>query len=87
MANALARTAYVTFREGEGLVIGLDCYYVGSDVPGGAVFPAAVDVIILASDQPAAIRSKMSTAVSDYATANGFSCAGSNMTLPTFQKG
>ena len=86
MANALARTSYVTFREGEGLVIALDCYFTGSDVPGG-VLPTTVETVIGAADGPPAIRTAMSAAVAAAAVANGFTCAGGNMTLPTFQKG
>lgn len=86
MANALARTAYVNWREGEGLIINLDTYFTGNDVPN-KVLVIGIDVPVLADDQPAAIRSKMSAAVSAAATANGFTCAGGNMTLPTFQKG
>ena len=86
MANAIARTSYVTFREGEGLIVGLDCYFTGVDVPGG-VLPQTVEAIIQPTDQPAAIRSAMSSAVSAVAAASGFTCQGTNMTLPTFQKG
>lgn len=86
MASAISRTSYVTYREGDGLVINLDTTFFGPDVPGGAI-GQAVEALISDTDQPAAIRSKMSAAVTAAGAAQGLTVAGGNMTLPTFQKG
>lgn len=88
MASALARTSHVIATEA-GPILVLDVAYSGNAQTevGGGGYNADVQVPLLPDDQPAAIRSKMSAAISADALARGFTVVGANMTLPTFQKG
>jgi hypothetical protein len=84
--KALARTVDVHYFEGQGLTLSLDVNFSGPDVPDGNM-NIPVYVYLSPGDQPAAIRTKMSAAVSATAVDNGFTCPGGGQTLPTFQKG
>lgn len=85
MATALARVSGITINPDGLPTILLEVAFSGSGVNGVDILP--VDVPILATDQPAAIRAKMSSAVSAFSTMLGYSVVGTDMTLPTFQKG
>ncbi len=85
MANALAVVNSVSV-DSAGLGIALDVVYSGIDVPGGGNV-ASVYLYIQPTDQPAAIRSAMTSAVAVDATSRGFTVSSAAMTLPTFQKG
>lgn len=86
MANALGRETAVRFIEGIGLQVLLDVAYFGSDVPGGGL-TTEVEVTLPANPSAVDVRTAMSAAVSAKATSMGYSVAGTNMTLPTWQKG
>lgn len=86
MATALARAEMVD-GDGSSLTLRLHVAFSGAEVNGGQGWIDYVSVPLSADDQPAAIRSKMSAAVSAFATAQGWTVTGGNMTLPTFQKG
>lgn len=86
MANALAKTEAVDVN-GMELTLTLYVAFSGPEVSGGLGTLAYVTVGLAAGDSAVVIRQKMAAAVSDAATALGFAVAGTNMTLPTFQKG
>lgn len=86
MAYALARTSQVQFSDGQ-LLITLQVAYVGTDIPTGSGDQGEVQVMIAGDAQPASIRTLMSNAISADAQVRGFSVAGGNMTIPSFQKG
>lgn len=86
MANALGKVDSVDI-DGEGLNLTLFLALSGSDVNGGVGALEYVNVRLMPDDQPAAIRSKMSAAVSQACADKGWTVPGTNMTLPTFQKG
>lgn len=88
MASALARTIGVLTNAGA-LSLSLEVAYSGNAQTeiGGGGYVVTVEVPLLATDQPAAIRTKMSNAIAADAAARGFSVSSADMTLPTFQKG
>ena len=86
MANALARTDTVDVQGQELLLVLLVCYAGPEERDGGGA-KEYVNVPLLAGDSATVIRTKMATAVSAYATSQGWTVAGTAMTLPTFQKG
>lgn len=86
MANALARVELVDI-DTEGLWIRLYVAFSGAEVNAGVGAVDYVAVRLLPEDQPAAIRTKMSNAVSAFAQSKGWTVLGGAMTLPTFQKG
>lgn len=86
MATALARTEHVDGNE-TGLTLRLHVAFSGPEVNGGQGWIDYILVPLAADDQPAAIRTKMSNAVIAFATAQGWTLVGTNITLPTFQKG
>ena len=86
MANALAKTDMVDVNM-QDLTLTLFVAYSGPEVNDGFGALAYVQVALLAGDSATVIRQKMSTAVAAYASSQGWTVAGTAMTLPTFQKG
>lgn len=86
MANALCRVQAVDI-DNQGLAVYLGVAYSGAEVNGGGGHLDTVLVRVLPDDQPAALRTKLSAAVTAHAATLGWTVAGGDMTLPTFQKG
>lgn len=85
MANALAIDTS-TGADPSGVTLTLAITYTGIDVPGG-VINTQLQVYLDPQAQPAAIRTAMSSAISAQAVELGFTVAGTNMTIPAYQKG
>lgn len=58
----------------------------GTDVPGGVAIEY-LDVTIAPGDSPVAIRQRVSDTAVARASQMGLSLAGTNITMPTYQKG
>lgn len=83
-ALVVARSADID-ADGPNLI--LFAAFSGPDVLGGAGDVADIPCRLLPSDQPSAIRTKITAAVQAVASARGYTVGSTDMSIPGYQRG